>query len=1007
MHAYWKDKNVFNVNSIERYAAGFPIGEDGKEQARLLSGEWQFKWFAKVADVPVGIEDKDYDCSDFDKISVPSNWQIKGYDKPIYTNIAYPYALETKILPLVPMVKAAQNSVGVYITEFELERNEEKYFIHFGGVNSCAEVYVNGKFVGYSEDTFDFQEYDITEFAVDGKNRLTVIVYRYCTGSYLEDQDMWRISGIFRDVYLVQKPLVEIADFFVRSYFAGGYEKADLRISIELKGDYTDCVLKAKFSKDGKMICESEHNLSQEKLCIATEVNNPELWSHETPVLYDIELLLYKDGKQIDCRKSKFGFREIKIVPMINGKGPFVLLNGKPVKFRGVNRHEFHPMYGHAVPKEKIKADLELCLQNNITAIRTSHYPNNKAFYDYCDEMGILVMCENNLETHGLSFMVPNSNKRWTKQCIYRVRNMVNTYKNHPCIISWSLGNESGFGNAFREMKKAVLEIDDTRFIHYEEDVSGEVSDVMSEMYAPLEKMPLIGENKKVRHCFFTVFRPLGVTYKPERYKNLPYIECEYAHCMGNSLGNFADYWREFKKYDRLAGGFIWDFADQSIAYDNNGITEWRYGGDFGDKPNAGGFAFNGIVRADRTPNPALYEVKKVYQMPEFYLESNVLKVKNGYMFLNIGGYELGVCYYGDGSLLKEERVILNSTAPSEIFEYALNLPDFDSEINVVAELRLTEARGVLPAGHIVAYEQFLVKPTDFTLSELRGEATYKEDDDKILVVDGDMSVILDKASGAITSVCINGKEKLNSAILPNFCRPTIDNDRWAQVNLDIVKKIMGVYKFYNAQKKMRPKNIVVTENNGLVTISITWNMRYTKGLVTEYVVGKNAIDVKMQLKAKTELIRYGFSFATPASVNKIEFYARGKHENHCDRKESAILKRYEGKASDFNHEYLYPQENGNHTDARYLNLGEDNDGLLVLANKAPFEFSVQEYDMQTLEEAKHLHELNGKKNDFYTVYIDGKQRGVGGDTPAIAELKPQYKVSKGDYELAFRIIVK
>lgn len=1007
MKTFHKDKKVYNVNSIERYAAGFPIDTNGNEKTRLLSGEWNFKWFAKVEDVPAGIESADYDCGSFDKIAVPSNWQIKGYDKPIYTNIVYPYALETKFLPLVPMVKDKQNSVGVYVTEFELKKNDQKYFIHFGGVNSCAEVYVNGKFVGYSEDTFDFQEYDVTDFVNDGKNRLTVIVYRYCTGSYLEDQDMWRISGIFRDVYLIEKPHTEIADFFARSYFKEKRSLANLKVSVKIKGDYENCKLTATLKKDGKIITSGECDVEKADICLAADVRNPELWSHETPVLYDLELRLYKDGEEIDCRKCKYGFREVRIVPMIDGKGPFILLNGKPLKFRGVNRHEFHPEYGHAVPKEKIRADLELCLKNNVTAIRTSHYPNSRAFYEYCDELGILVMCENNLETHGLSFMIPNSSKLWTEQCVYRVRNMVNSYKNHACIVSWSLGNEAGFGNAFKEMKKAVLAIDDTRFVHYEEDVTGEVSDVMSEMYAPLEKMPAIGENKKVKHCNLTVFRPLGVVYKPEKYKNLPYIECEYAHCMGNSLGNFADYWREFKKYDRLAGGFIWDFADQSIKYDNNGVTEWRYGGDFGDKPNAGGFAFNGIVRADRSPNPALYEVRKVYQMPEFTLEEDVLKVKNGYMFLNIGGYNLKVSYYGDGTLMKEDTAILTSTEAGEVFEYKISVPDFDGEVNVVAELSLTKERGVLPAGHVVAYEQFLVKPTDFKLAELKGAATYTENEWEITVNSGDMQVIMDKATGAITSISVNGSEKLRKPLLPNFCRPTIDNDRWAQVNLDIVKTIMGVYKFNNAQKKMRPKNIKITENDGIVTIAVRWNMAYVSGFTTEYAIGKEAINVKMKLHAKTELIRYGFSFALREEVKAVDFYARGAHENHCDRKDAAVLKRYCGVASDFNHEYLYPQENGNHTDARFLNLGNDNEGVIILANGAPFEFSVQEYSMEDLEKAQHLHELIGKKNDYYTVYVDGKQRGVGGDTPAIATLKPQYKIPRGDYSFEFRIIAK
>lgn len=1003
---FWNKKDIYNINSIGRYACGFPLDKDGNAKVLCLNGQWRFKWFPSVNDLNIQMIKKDYDISDFDYIDVPSNWQIKGYDIPIYTNIAYPYALAAKNIFAVPKVKADKNSVGVYVTEFELKSLSDKYYIHFGGVNSSAEIYVNGIFVGYSEDTFDFQEYDITGFVTEGVNRLTVFVYRYCIGSYLEDQDMWRISGIFRDVFLINKPKTQISDMFARAYFGGGLNKAEFHVSVKTDGDIKGCVLKVRLKDGNNTVWEDSTVLSNAKAEFMVMIDSPVLWSHENPYLYEVEAVLEKDGEQYDLRKCKFGFREIKIVPMKEGRGPFILLNGKPLKFRGVNRHEFHPEYGHAVPKELIKKDLEICLNNNITAIRTSHYPNSRYFYELCDEMGILVMCENNLETHGLSFMIPNSNKMWTERCVYRIRNMVNTYKNHPCIVSWSLGNESGFGNAFREMKKAVLEIDDTRFIHYEEDVTAKVSDVFSEMYAPCQKMPLIGENKTVPHCQTTVFRPLGVIYKASMYKDLPYIQCEYAHCMGNSLGNFSDYWKYFKKYDRLAGGFIWDFADQSIKHVENGVTEWRYGGDFGDKPNSGVFAFNGIVRADREPNPALHEVRKEYQMVEFGFDGNKLTVNNGYMFTDIKNYKLTITFFADGMELSKEEVILDTILPGENAKFEITIPEFDGELNLLAELSLTEDRGVLKAGHVVAYEQFLVKEGDFVLREMQGNASFEENEWEITAKEGDLKVIVEKSTGAISSISRNNVETLSEPFLPNFHRPTIDNDRLAQINIPFVKKLIGVYKFLSAQKKLKPKSVKASVENGCVRIVIEWKFRYAQNLVTEYIIGKDGIDVRMSLKAKANLIRYGFAFALRKDVKDVAFYARGPHENHCDRKSSAVLRYYEGQASDFNHDYLYPQENGNHTDARFLDLGTEDTGLLVLAENRPFEFSVQEYSLEELENAKHLHEL--RKNDYLTVYIDGAQRGVGGDIPAIAALKPQYKLPKGKfYDVRFRVIVK
>lgn len=1008
MSNYWCNKNIYNVNSIERYASGFPLNSENVPTTQSLNGEWYFKFFKNVKALPKDFFAQEYDYKNFDRIPVPSNWQILGYDIPMYCNIAYPYAIVSKNLLAIPKIKAHKNPVGLYKKEFTVKKHNGKVFINFGGINSCGEVYVNGQFVGYSEDTFDCQEYDITSFVKEGENVLTVAVFRFCTGSYLEDQDMWRLSGIFRDVTLIYKPLAEIADFFARSQFSNGnYKDAQLIVDVSLANVPIDYTLKLNlFDKDNKVVFTQSLATTTEKLVIEGNLKGINLWSHESPYLYKLSLELSSGDNFVDKRECSFGFREIKTVPMVDGKGPFILLNGKSLKFRGVNRHEFHPDYGHAVPRDLIKKDLEICLQNNITAVRTSHYPNSKVFYELCDEMGILVMCENNLETHGLSFMIPNSSKLWTEHCIYRMRNMVNTYKNHPSIVFWSLGNESGFGKAFVDMKEAALAIDNTRPIHYEEDISAKVSDVMSEMYATLEKMEKLGENKRVSHCFATIFRPQGVTYTPEMYRNLPYIQCEYSHAMGNSLGNFDDYWKQFKKYDRLCGGFIWDFADQSIKVVNNGVTEWRYGGDFGEKPNSGSFAFNGIVRGDRSPNPSLFEVKKVYQMIDFTLENNVLDIFNNHMFTNIIGNELVLTYFEDG--LEKEKIvsILPSIPPQSCHKIDITVPNFEGETSLLCEVKLAKNTKVLQKGHIIAHEQFIIKPCKLELSEQICGATFVESDWEVTVTASDMQVVFDKTNGAISSICKREKERLKVPLLPNFYRASIDNDRLAQVDIKAVKKLLGVYKFRDAMKKMRPKNIKVSEKDGIVTIATDWRICNIKKLFTEYRIGKDSIDFAMSVQSRVPLIRYGFSFGTRESVDSLSFYAKGPHENYCDRNTSAILKQYAGKAEDFNHEYLFPQENGNHTQARFLDLGNDKNGLTILADKKPFEFSVLPYTTQKLDEAKHLHEL--VKDNFYSVNIDGKQRGVGGDIPAVACLKPQYKIlPKQKHTLNFRMIIK
>lgn len=1001
MKNYWNNKNVFSVNTIDRYASGFPLSMDNTYKTKKLSGQWKFKFCEKVSDVPKDFGTDNFDYSDFGTIKVPSEWQIEGFDTPIYTNIFYPHSIKVANLGFNPGIKPSKNSVGLYVCEFNMAEIRENYFIHFGGVNSCAEVYLNGEFVGYSEDTFDFQEYNVTTLLRTGKNVLSVIVYRYCTGSYLEDQDMWRLSGIFRDVYLINKPVKEIKDLYVTSVFKNEeYTIADVHVNALLSETNEGMTLTTEiFDKENILLETIITPVKDTSVVFEKTMEKIRAWSNENPYLYRIDFTLLDNGIFCDKRSIHFGFREIKIVPMKEGKGPFILLNGKPIKFRGVNRHEFHPEYGHAVPSELIYKDLLICKENNISAIRTSHYPNNRIFYELCDKLGILVMCENNLETHGLSMFIPGNSKLWTRHCIYRIKNMVNTYKNHACIVSWSLGNESGYGTSFMEMKNAALAIDKTRFIHYEEDVSGKVSDVFSEMYAPLEKMDALGQNKKVKHCQTTVFRPFGVTYKPEIYTDLPYMQCEYAHCMGNSLGNFKDYWEKFKQYDRLAGGFIWDFADQAIkVVREDGTIEYRFGGDFGDKPNDGVFAFNGILRADRTPNPALYEVRKEYQMIDFSFGQGKITLLNNFNFTDLNGYILQYTFLSNGIEYDSYSETIPSVLPGERYSASVNIPEKEGEITFVAEV-------ISPyENRSIAYDQFIINKALLTLPVLHGGMSIDETNPwQIRIYNDEIQYILDKETGGIVSIKKGNSEILRNPLLPNFVRATIDNERLASVNIGFVKNLLGVYKFHTAQKKLSPKkDIKVDAQNGIVTVSIKWKFKYGK-VSTDYVFGNEGVDISMNVTPSCELMRYGFSFGLRKEAKDISFYGKGPFENYCDRKSAAILKKYSGKAEDFNHEYLSPQENGNHTETRYLILGDKENGITVKAIDDPFEFGVLPYSMEKIENAQHAHELI--KDDHYTITIDGKQRGVGGDTPAMLVLKPQYKIlPKEEHKVKFRL---
>lgn len=1004
MRNCYKNKDVFAVNTAKVHGAGFPLDEKGEEKVRCLNGIWKFRFFHSVNDF-------NFSPSHYDEIKVPSNWQIEGYGIPIYTNYKYPYAIKTKKSE-IPSLDDSKNPCGLYFTEFELDKIDSNIHLNFAA-NSCAEVFVNGKFVGYSEDSFDYQEYDITPFCEVGKNELKIIVVQFSTGSYLEDQDMWRLSGIFRDVNLIFYPYAKIADIKAVAELTDDFSSAKLVVDsrIECKGGDVGFgkIEMTLIDNNGIEVVKESMNVTsiddggELKVQFLSEVKNPLLWSSEFPNLYTIQLRLVESENNstvvVDTRKINFGFRKIEIAPMKDGKGPFILLNGKPLKIRGVNRHEFHPDFGHAVPKELTEADLLLCKQNNIDSVRTCHYPNSRHFYDMCDRLGIMVMSENNLETHGLARIIPRNSNYWTVQCQWRMSNMMRAFRNHPSILFWSLGNESGNGNAFAKMKETALKIDNTRPIHYECDAHAEVTDILSEMYTPEQKMKKLGENKTVIHSR-ALWCITGHLLTPKMYRDKPFIQCEYAHSMGNSLGNFKDYWEHFMKYDRLSGGYIWDFADQSIKRTHpDGTIEWTYGGDFNDKPNDGNFAFNGIFRADRSPNPALYEVKRVYQKVRFSIVEDEIEIKNYFSFSSLDNYELTLELVKDGLTVEKEKTDIKGVQAGQSTKVKIpfELQDTDCEYYVNCSLALKEAEGCIKKGHIIAQAQFVLKGFRKSVFQGNDKLSFVEADDFVSFKNDLYSVRIDKRSGGIVSLTQKGKELLAEPIMPNFWRAPTDNDFVPHIGM-FLKKFLGVYYYKKAQRKLKVKDVEVDGNE----VEISWSMPHIKNLKTKYALADDGLMLTQKLKnVGFGLPRYGFTMRLKEGFDDMSFFGRGPHENYRDRFSSADLGLYTGKVDDFHHGYLFPQENGNHTEVRFLELS-NGDKVRFEALKKPLEVSVYPYSISALENARHLHELKG--DSFTTVNIDGGQRGVGGDIPALANTKKRYKLNAGKHKFAFKI---
>ena len=1004
----WENPEMVRWNKEAPHATLFPYAnreaalKDDKTRSpyfKSLNGMWKFNWVPKPDDRPVNFFKDDFDVSQWDQIPVPSNWQMHGYGIPIYVNIQYPFKADW------PKIPHDNNPVGSYKTSFSIPVGwkDREVFLHFGAVKSAMYVWLNGEKIGYSQDSKTPAEFNITKYLKEGDNNLAVEVYRWCDGSYLEDQDFWRLAGIERDVYLFATPKSHIRDFFVHSGLDENYRNGTFAVDFDLVnyGKRTERNLVAEvelLNASGLPVfpaLKRQTSYGSNQPMVPAQIENPLKWTAETPNLYTL-LLTLKNGKGeiVEVLTSKVGFRTSEI------KGGQLLVNGKPILIKGVNRHEHDPVTGHVITKASMIEDIQLMKRNNINSVRTSHYPNDPLWYKLCDKYGLYLVDEANIESHGIGYdpdKTLGGKEIWKLAHMDRTINVVERDKNHPSIIIWSLGNEAGDGINFEATSAWIHERDPSRPLQYEQAFEKPHTDIVAPMYAFMDQLEAYAGKEQSR----------------------PLIMCEYAHAMGNSVGNLNDYWELIEKHKHLQGGFIWDWVDQGLLETTeDGREYWAYGGDYGpeDVPSDGNFCFNGLVFPDRKPHPSLLEVKKVYQyikVKPVSLDPVVVEVSNNYDFIDLENIALDWILREDGLPIangREERLEI-APANSTTLVLSLNNPSTPGrEYHLNLSFVTKNDKPLIPKGHEVAKEQLTLPSVTADVATLQTKGpklkVNKKDKEDYIVTGNDFSIAISKTTGLITNYTSSGKSLLQAGPRPNFWRAPIDND----VGNGMPQRL-GVWKKASENQVIR-EVVLLVKSRTEVQIQSTFDLPDVQSQVKVlYAVsgdGQVKVETSLELGEKQlpELPRFGMTLEIPGRQDQMTWFGRGPHENYSDRYTSAFIGRYEGTVMQQYHPYGRPQENGNKIDVRWLRL-TDSDGIGLLAIGQPhlstsaLFFTQEDLGLAPMPRFRK-HPTDLQMRDFITLNLDYGQMGVGGDNSWGAQTHDEYKLLAQNYSYSF-----
>jgi beta-galactosidase len=999
----WENPSIVDINKRAPHATFEPVtGVKGERLTQSLNGQWKFWYQDQPDNLPADFYTSNFHDKNWKQIKVPSNWELQGFGVPIYSNITYPFPKNP------PYIDHKYNPVGIYRRSFSVDVpwQGNEMWLHFASVTGCMYLYLNGQQVGMSKASKTPAEFEVSKYLKQGENQITVLVYRWHDGSYLEDQDFWRITGIERDVTLIARRNLHFLDYSVSALLDDQYRHGVFTAKGIVKGGAG--IVKVKiFDSIGLPVLERDAKLTNGKFETFGLVKNVASWSAEKPNLYTVVLeVLDKQGKLSEQVSYEVGFRTVEI------KNGNMLVNGKRILVKGVNRHEHDELHGHVPNRELMIKDIQLMKQHNINTVRCSHYPNDPLWYELCNKYGLYVVNEANIESHAMGACWQGSwdtakhvayRQEWEAAHMDRIKRMYERDKNYCCIITWSMGNECGNGKVFKDAYKWLKAKDATRPIMFEQAGEEDNTDIVAPMY------PRIWQMEK---------------YANDKAKTRPYIMCEYSHAMGNSNGNFKKYWDIIRGSKNMQGGCIWDWVDQGIlTKDEVGRTYWGYGGDFGSQhfTNDENFCANGLVDASRNPHPGLYEVKNVYspiQIMAIDIQKGQFTISNEYNFTTLGAFNI-IAEIQNNGVVKSSTLLTMTTAPNSHQDF--NLPidklylDGLSEATIQFYVRTKESTPLIPAGHEIYRQQFIVYDYFKAASTLKldrkkpvAKSKMKYEADNILFEYNGVKGSINTKTGNWNYFIKNDKRYIWNLPEPYFFRAPTDNDFGSNS-----QNTLGIWRTAHINRRVDNVTVqkvdndltMITVHYTLLDVNAKYNVSYTLGNQQTVIVHAT---IQLPDNPLPEIPRFGMRVVMDSAFSNIEYYGRGPWENYSDRNTAALIGLYQQTVGEQYTHYIRPQENGNKTDTRWLKLKHTDGTILTIqAETQPFSFSVlnnytEDFDPGTNKRQQHISDIT--KRNVTVLQIDHAQRGVGGDDSWGAQPHEAYRLKEKKYTYSYSI---